>query len=252
MILALFSVSLYAFHYPVPYSDLGGPLFKARVALDPLTAQPALRHRILAYVAHSDRVMGRYRLIKTGSGPALKKSYRLALLELQKEHQSLKKFLKKQLYEAIDSDNYPLFLAIINTQNEESFQNPYFRESIYNYYSAHRSEGISDYLDGRIQQEWKSIAAYYPEKGLVNYAALPEAYYREVTLLSTSHSPYSARTRAFLTKNRVKFVEYDIETTPEGEAMFARYQGTKVPLLVINNRVIEGYNEFEMDKLLRR
>ncbi len=250
--LTLFSLSLYAFHYPVPYSELAGPLFKARVELDPLVYQPSLRHHILAYEAHSDRVMGTYRLVKSSSPKAMKNSYHKALLELQKNHQELKRFLQQQLVQAIEEDNYPLFLAIVSTQNEESFKNPYFRENIYNYYSAHRSEAISIYLDNRIQRDWESIASYYPANGLVNYASLPEARYREVTLLTTSHSPYSAKVRAFLKNNRVKFAEYDIETSPEGKEIFEQHEGKRVPLVVINNRVIEGYNEFEMDRLLRR
>jgi glutaredoxin len=251
IILTLFSLSLYAIGYPALYGKLAGPLFEARVQLDDLVYHPSLRHQVLAYEAHSDRVLGRYRRVKDDSDPAIKANYSLALLALQKNHQELKKFLQQQLAHAIEADNYLLFLAIVDTKIEEAYQNPYLREKIYTYYNAHRHENSSCYLDHRIEQEWDNIATYYPSKDLVNYEETSNAYYREVILLSTLRSPYSANVRAFLKRNRVKFIEYDIETSDEGKDVFEQYKGTRVPLVVINNRVVEGYNEFEMDRLLR-
>lgn len=250
--LTLFSLSLYAISYPEPYSELAGPLYEARVELDDLVYQPSLRHRVLAYEAHSDRVLGRYRLIKTDSAPALKNEYYTALLKLQKAHATLKIFLNRQLTLAIETDDYSLFLAIIATKSEENYKSPYLREKIYTYYNAHRQEGSSYYLDTRIKHEWDSIASYYPSKGLVNYENTSNAYYREVTLLSTIYSPYSSKVKAFLKENNVKFTEYDIETSEKGKEIFEHHEGTRVPLVIINNRVVQGYNEFEMDRLLRR
>ena len=250
--LALFSFSLNAISYPELYSELAGPLYEARVELDDLVYQPSLRHPVLAYEAQSDRVLGKYRLIKAHSDPALKKEYLKALKQLQKTHKELKIFLQRQLKHAIETDQYPLFLAIVGTKSEEDYKDPYLREKIYTYYNAHRLEDSSCFLDTRIKKEWNSIAPYYPSNGLVNYEKTENAYYREVILLSTSLSPYSAKTRAFLKDNNVKFTEHDIETSDEGKQAFEHYKGTRVPLVVINNRVVEGYNEFEMDKLLRR
>ncbi len=250
--LSLFSLSLYAIGYPQPYSALAGPLFEARVKLDYLVAQPTLRHHILDYEAQSDRVLGKYRRIKYNSDPALKNDYFKALQELKQSYDALFRHLHLQLTKAIEENNYALFLALIATQNEADYKSPYLREKIYNYYSAHRQQGPSPYLDDRIRKEWTSIASYYPAKGLVNYANTDNAYYREVTLLKTLFSPYSAKVKEFLQDNNVKFKEYDIEESDEGRALFEQYEGKYIPLVIINNRVVEGYNEFEMDRLLRR
>lgn len=250
--LSLFSLSLYAIGYPKPYSTFAAPLFEARVKLDYLVSQPTLRHHILDYEAQSDRVLGEYRRIKYSSETALKKDYFKALQELKKSYDALFRHLHLQLTNAIEENNYTLFLAIIETQSEDDYKSPYLREKIYNYYSAHRQQGTSPYLDERIRKEWATIASYYPSKGLVNYANTDNAYYREVILLKTVFSPYSAKVREFLQDNNVKFKEYDIEESDEGRALFEQYKGKYIPLLIINNRVIEGYNEFEMDKLLRR
>ena len=250
--LTLFTLSLNAIGYPALYSELSGPLYEDRVELDNLVYQSALRHPVLAYVAQSDRALGKYRRIKVHSDPAVKKEYLQALKQLDKTHKELKIFIQRVLKQAIETDQYSLFLAIIATKSEADYKDPYLREKIYTYYNAHRMEERSCFLDTRIKKEWDSIAPYHPSKGLVNYEKTDNAYYREVILLSTSLSPYSAKTRAFLKENNVKFTEHDIETSNEGRQAFEHYKGRRVPLVVINNRVVEGYNEFEMDRLLRR
>lgn len=250
--LTLFSLSLNAISYPALYSEMAGPLFKARVQIDDLVYHASLRQSVLAYEAQSDRVLGKYRRIKTDSDPIIKNDYYNALKELQQMHTNLTIFLHKQLTQAIQSDNYILFLAIVKMENEEEYKSPYLREEIYTYYHAHREEGSSCYLDDRIKKEWDAIAPYYPSKGLFNYENTANAYYREVFLLSTTLSPYSAKVKEFLQDNNVKFKEYDIETSDEGLEIFEKYKGTRIPMVIINNRVVEGYNEFEMDRLLRR
>ncbi len=250
--LTLFSLSLNAISYPVLYSEMAGPLYEARVEFDKLAYQAPLRHPVLTYVAHSDRVLGKYRLIKTTSDPIAKDDYYNALKELQKMHTDLKLFLHKHLTRTIQNNDYTLFLAIIKIENEEDYKSPYLREKIYTFYHAHRQESASCYLDERIKKEWDSIAPYYPSNGLFNYENTANAYYREVFLLSTSLSPYSAKVKEFLQDNNVKFTEKDIETSDEGQQLFERYKGKHIPMVIINNRVVEGYNEFEMDRLLRR
>ncbi len=249
--LSLLSLSLHAIGYPSLYSETAAPLFETRVQIDTLVSQPSLRQHILTYEAHSDRVLGKYRRVKNSSPIAQKEAYHAALKTLKKSHKELKIYFQRELKRAIERDDYPLFLALVSMKSKKDYQDPYLREKIYTYYSAHRLKSNSCYLDRRMKKEWDAIATYYPEKGVVNYENTDNAYYREVILLSTIHSPFSAKVRAFLKENNVKFKEHDIETSDEGVAIFIKYKGSRIPLLVINNRVIEGYNEYDMDKLLR-
>jgi len=251
-VFSLFSLSLYAIGYPALYSETAAPLFKTRVQIDPLVSQASLRQHILKYEAHSDRVLGKYRRVKSSSSSTQKEAYRTALKGLEKSHSELKIYFKRQLKQSISTDNYTLFLALISIKSDTDYLDPYLREKIYTYYSAHRQQEYSCYLDRRMKKEWDTIASYYPSNGVVNYEKVGDAYYREVILLSTERSPYSAKVRGFLKDNNVKFTEHDIEKSEEGLEKFEHYKGTRIPLLVINNRVVEGYNEYEMDKLLRR
>ncbi len=252
VLLSIMSLSLYAFSYPKPYEELAGPLYKARVNLDDLVYQSMFRQHILSYEAHSDRVLGHYRLIKTESDPQLLEEYHQALLDLKREHDELAKLLHKKLTAVIKKNQYSIFLKIVSTLSDENYNDPYLREKVYTYYQAHRQEEPSCVLDNRIKSEWEAIAHYYPKKALFNYETTDNAYYREVVLITIELSPYGTRVSDFFKQNNVKFTAFDLSKDEEGKTLFEKYKGTRIPMVIINNRVVEGYNEFEMDRLLRR
>ena len=245
------TLSLHAFSYPEPYKDLAGPLFKARVQLDDLAYNARFRPYILSYVVHSDHVLGHFKRIKSDSDPKELQAYHKALLSLQDEYKTLTLFLHKQLAQVINNDQYPIFLKIASTLSDENYNNPYLREKVYTYYHAHRQEEASCILDNRIKKEWDAIAPYYPKKALFNYATTDNAYYREVVLVTTAYSPYGAKIEAFFKQNNVKYKKYDLKKDEKGITLFKEHRGRRIPMVIINNRIIEGYNEFEMDKLLR-
>jgi len=49
-------------------------------------------------------------------------------------------------------------------------------------------------------------------------------------------------TRAYLRENKIPFFEYDVEKSPEGQRQFKALQGNGVPLLLVKNNVIRGYD----------
>jgi len=251
LLITFLTLSLHAFSYPEPYQELGGPLFKARVQLDDLAYSPKYRPYILSYVVHSDHVLGHFKRLKAESDPAELQAYHKALLSLQSEYNALALFLHKQLTQVINNNQYHIFLKIASTLSDEDYNNPYLREKVYTYYHANRHIEASCILDNRIKSEWNAIAPYYPKKALFNYTTTDNAYYREVVLISTPYSPYATKIKAFFKKNNVTYISYDLNKDEEAAALFEKYKGTRIPMVIINNRVVEGYNEFEMDALLR-
>jgi len=191
---------------------MAAPLFKARVNYDALLYHETLRSEVYPYIIHSDAVLGKYLPLNMDSDPSQKQAYLKALKSLEKEYNKLNIFLHRTLTHAIETNNYPLFLALIRTKNEENFKDPYLREKIYTYYHAHRDQESSCYLDTRIKMDWNSIAPYFPKNGLVNYAQLGDAYYREVYLITIKESPYGAKIASFFKKNRVKYKSYTLES----------------------------------------
>ena len=63
----------------------------------------------------------------------------------------------------------------------------------------------------------------------------------EVTLYSTKWCGYCAKTRAFLRKHDVPFTEIDVEASGDGMRALAQMQAYGVPVIVVGDKVIRGY-----------
>ena len=250
-LLLTISLSLFGAHYPTPFSDLAHPLFKTRVQLDALTEVPTLRQVTLDYVRHSDHVLGHFYRIKMSSSAQDKKEYHQALVKLEEEHADLVAYTKSYIQTVIEDDNYPLFLKMVRTKSPIFYKDAYLREKVYTYYHEHRAVETSCYLDTRIKNEWTDLAYFYPTKKF-NYASTDNAYYREVFLITIDKSPYGKKIKAFFKHNNVKYKTLNYEKNKEAKQLFKKFKGQGIPLLIINNRTLVGYNEKEMDRLLRR
>jgi len=72
----------------------------------------------------------------------------------------------------------------------------------------------------------------------------------QVILYATSWCGYCKKARAFLNENNIPFYEYDIEKSTEGRDQYRSIGGRGVPVLLVNGRVIKGYNPTEILKYL--
>lgn len=64
----------------------------------------------------------------------------------------------------------------------------------------------------------------------------------DVILYATSWCPNCAQTRKFLKANNIPYFEYDVDKSSEGQRQFKQLHGNGVPVLLIKNTVIRGYN----------
>ncbi|WP_119393681.1 glutaredoxin family protein [Salinibius halmophilus] len=71
-----------------------------------------------------------------------------------------------------------------------------------------------------------------------------------VELYATSWCGYCARTRAFFEENNIDYVEFDIEQDANALDRFKQMGGQGVPLTVINNHIVYGYNLPEIERQL--
>ena len=252
LFLLLFAMSLVADNYPALYTQLGTPLYEARAQLQILSAHNTLRGPILQYAVLSDQTLEFGRMADNSHDEEKKRAYLKKLRSLQKAYDKLAVFLQKQLAHNIDIDNYKLFLSIVNTGTELFYQNPNLKERIYNYYSAHRAEEASVSLDRRIEKEKNTIVLYNTASARNSYADTPEARYREVTVLATPTCPYCKKAKNFLRENGIAFTEYNINRSATGKRLYNEHHGKGVPVVIINNTVIHGYNELKMRRALQQ
>lgn len=65
----------------------------------------------------------------------------------------------------------------------------------------------------------------------------------KVVMYMTPTCGYCHRARAFFNKHRVPFVEYNITTSKKARKKFESLNGRGVPLILIGNQKISGFNE---------
>ncbi|OUR72531.1 hypothetical protein A9Q78_06980 [Methylophaga sp. 41_12_T18] len=66
--------------------------------------------------------------------------------------------------------------------------------------------------------------------------------YEPVVLYSTSWCGYCAKTRRFFAKNKINYVEYDIEKSETAKREYDNLGGGGVPLVLVEGQIVRGYN----------
>ena len=93
---------------------------------------------------------------------------------------------------------------------------------------------------------WGSVHALLVARP--NFAALHK---EPVILYGTDWCSNCKMTRAYLRKNHIPFFEYDVEKSPEGQRQFKALQGNGVPLLLVKNNVLRGFDPGAIQAALR-
>ncbi len=71
-----------------------------------------------------------------------------------------------------------------------------------------------------------------------------------VVMLATDWCPYCARARRFLTGRGVPWCEYDTETSARGIELYRGHGGRGVPIIIVGDDVLHGYDEQALVRLL--
>lgn len=88
-----------------------------------------------------------------------------------------------------------------------------------------------DYSEG-------NFSAYYPDERV------------KVVLYGTETCPYCIQARKYLRTRQVAFVDLDIANSEKGRRDFSALGGTGVPLILIGNRQMTGFNRAAIDAAL--
>lgn len=94
-------------------------------------------------------------------------------------------------------------------------------------------------------QEWDAINRFINPPP--NYAEIP---HEQVLLYSTSWCGYCDKARTFMDENDIDYYEYDIEKSSEGRKQHDALGGGGIPVLLVNDEVVRGYDPQKILKLL--
>ena len=70
-------------------------------------------------------------------------------------------------------------------------------------------------------------------------------------MLGTWWCPYCSQARRYLHQNQISYCEYDIEKSAVGKKLYDDTNGSAIPLLIIGNYLLQGFDESSIDKALK-
>ncbi|WP_258000745.1 glutaredoxin family protein [Janthinobacterium sp. ROICE36] len=85
-----------------------------------------------------------------------------------------------------------------------------------------------------------------------NYAAYFPNAQAKVVLYGTHWCGYCAKTRAYFKENKIEFVDLDIEKSPAAKKAHEELGGGGVPVVLIGNRKIQGFNTGALEAALKK
>ena len=74
----------------------------------------------------------------------------------------------------------------------------------------------------------------------------------EVIVLGTWWCPSCYQARRYLSENQISYCEYDIERSAEGEKLFNEVNGRVIPVLLVGDYMMSGFDEQRIEQVLSR
>lgn len=85
-----------------------------------------------------------------------------------------------------------------------------------------------------------------------NYAAYYPNAQTRVVVYGTSTCPYCLKTREFLHAKNIAFVDHDVQKSERAQKEFAQLGGNSVPVVLIGDRQIRGFNQAALESALKK
>ncbi|MES9969064.1 MAG: glutaredoxin family protein [Candidatus Thiodiazotropha sp.] len=65
----------------------------------------------------------------------------------------------------------------------------------------------------------------------------------KVVMYSTKRCGYCKQAREYFKRNKIHYVEYDVETSQKGRRDYKKLKGTGVPIILVGKRRMNGFTE---------
>ena len=118
--------------------------------------------------------------------------------------------------------------------------------------NAARQE-LDDLLDERSKLQAVAKTAASPSAPAESAPAAPHApnAARPVVIYTTSHGGYCVKAKQYLAQKGVAYQEINVENSSTAQAEFKRLGGNGVPLILVGDRRIEGFDQAALDQALQ-
>ncbi|WP_255756506.1 glutaredoxin family protein [Massilia sp. erpn] len=85
-----------------------------------------------------------------------------------------------------------------------------------------------------------------------NYAAYFPDTRTKVVVYGTETCPFCIKTRAYLKERNIAFADLYVDNSEKAKKEFGQLGGGGVPMILVGNRRIEGFNQAALDDALKK
>lgn len=222
--------------YPELFSQLGTPLYEIDNNFSKLPKKPSYSSYISEYHVKQAQALQTY-----SSGD--KKAYFKELRSLSKLHDTIISLVKVETINAIKNDDLNEFISLCNAGLSILYKQESFKTLSYEYYLKNKGRISSSYLDKKIQAEQGYQKLYGADTSNKTNTSNQYKSRNRVVLLSRPGCGWCLKTKEFMEDNDIRYTEYNVISSSKGKKLFRKHKGTGVPLIIIGEKVIRGFNK---------
>ena len=242
--IACYTLLQASLNYPVTFSSQGTVLYKSAGDIVKLQKFPSYKNEVSRYLIELEDTKNRGFKADKSDEKKDKIVYLKVLRDLQVQHDRILQHSMQDLNAYIDKDDYRNFLKMVNIGMPYYSQKLILKEKVLSYYEKNKARGKSKTLDKMIREN-KSIKTYYSTRESVlkvpNSTFEVKSTKKEIVLLSRPGCGYCVKAKSLLDSTGNSYKEYNINQ-PKGSELFKKYNGTGVPIVVIGDKVLRGFN----------
>ena len=244
IIFSFFSFLQASSSYPQLYSTQGTPLYKSANSVEKFKKFDSLKVETTNYIEKLNTTKKVGFKVDISGNKKDKMAYLKELRALQLQHDKVFQHSIKELYGFIKKGDYQNFLKITNIGMSYYSKKHILNENIISYYQQNRKEGKSKAIEEIIKRS-KIKTIYYESSGSIvkqnNKKVEHKSSSKDIVLLSKPGCSYCVKTKKLLDSMGKSYQEYNIKES-KGKELFNSYNGNGVPLLIIDEKVIRGFN----------
>jgi glutaredoxin len=269
LIMMLAALQLWAggSEFPSLFSKMGDPLFAYALKAKTLNSDPALGQDAATFAARADVVrtagLAAEKSPQSGAGS----DYLKQLRGLQKAYDRLMVKVRREMLASMKAEDTARLMQLASTEPAVVKEDRNLREKLTAYYEAKGLAGRSHIFDRMVSQNAKGEVLYSQTDASVFYEEdfVQRTAYRpplrksaktstkkrstqkrsgrkQVILLGTPTCPYCTRARRFLRAQRIPFRDLNVNSSAEGQRLYKKHNGHGVPMILIGDTRIRGFN----------
>jgi glutaredoxin len=257
---------------PSLFSKMGDPLFAYAQKAKILNSDPALGQDAVTFAARADVVrtagLAAEKTPQSGAGS----DYLKQLRGLQKTYDRLMIKVRREMLASMKAEDTARLMQLASTEPSVVNEDRRLREKLRAYYEAKGLAGRSHILDRMVSKKTQGEIRYKQGDESVFYEAdfVQRTGYRpsvrtpaktstkkrstqkrstqkrsgrkQVVVLGTPTCPYCKKARRFLRAQGIPFRDLNVNTSAEGQRLYKQYNGHGVPLILVDDTRISGFN----------